>query len=65
MPEIYAHMANFTKAWLKYQNSYEDLITLTFTWISILQSILVTICKSGMSSFGLVLVKWSHIIEVD
>ena len=25
MLEIYVYMTNFTKGWLKYQNSYEDL----------------------------------------
>ena len=34
MPEIYAYMTNFTKGWLKYQNSYKDLTKLTSTWIS-------------------------------
>ena len=30
MPEIYAYMTNFTKGWLKYQNSYEDLTKADF-----------------------------------
>ena len=30
MPEIYTNMTNFTKSWLKYQNSYEDLTKTDF-----------------------------------
>jgi len=30
MLEIYAYMTNFTKGWLKYQNSYEDLTEADF-----------------------------------
>ena len=35
MPKIYTYMNNFTKGWLKYQNSYKDLTKPIFTWISI------------------------------
>ena len=30
MQEIYAYMTNFTKGWLKYENSYEDLTKADF-----------------------------------
>jgi hypothetical protein len=30
MSEIYTYMTNFTKGWLKYQNSYEDLTKADF-----------------------------------
>ena len=30
MPEIYTYMTNFTKGWLKYQNSYADLTKADF-----------------------------------